>query len=69
MTEIDLTSQFPSRDLSNITKEELIGSLELCVIWVRAALECKAWHWDPDQWAAADHSCREAQALLDRSRI
>lgn len=32
--------------------------------WLRAALDCKDWHWDPDQHEAAEMAFQAAEAAL-----
>jgi hypothetical protein len=42
----------------------LVDKADLAAIWVRAALDCKDWHWDADQYDAAEWSCNELRAAL-----
>ncbi len=39
-------------------------ALELQNEWVRGALQCKDWHWDGDQRAAAEWSLAQAEDML-----
>lgn len=45
-------------------KAELVRHLHNLDAWVSGALECKDWHWDPDQREAATLDHVSAQSFL-----
>lgn len=47
---------------------DLRAQLSLMCTWVRAALDCKTWHWDGDQWEAADGSEKYSRELLEKTK-
>lgn len=44
--------------------DELIECLEIQLIWVRGALDCKSWTWDEQQREAAESEYNRATQLL-----
>jgi Lar family restriction alleviation protein len=44
--------------------EGLVEALREAECWLTAALECKTWHWDPDQRVAATDAQRRARQAL-----
>lgn len=46
------------------TRKRLVDALKLSQCWLKAALECKDWHWDSDQYKAAEQSYVEGEAAL-----
>lgn len=46
---------------------ETLASLGAMVDWVKAALNCKDWHWDGDQREAAELEFATALAVVDKA--
>ena len=45
---------------AKLTKRDIAFALD----WLRAALDYKDWHWDGDQWNAANESYYRAKRVL-----
>jgi hypothetical protein len=45
-----------------------VETLDVALIWLKSALDCKSWHWDHDQhqWATMVHD--ELRAMLAASQ-
>jgi hypothetical protein len=44
--------------------------LLLCVaLTLRGALDCKDWHWSPDQWDAGDAWCTQLMTILAAAKV
>ena len=46
---------------------DLLEALAIQNEWVRAALECKDWHWDGDQRVAAEQSLAAGLAAIAKA--
>lgn len=46
------------------TRKRLLDALKMSQCWLKAALECKDWKWDSDQYKAAEQSYVEGEAAL-----
>ncbi|NBT32737.1 MAG: hypothetical protein EBT13_12790 [Rhodobacteraceae bacterium] len=42
----------------------LVDKADLAAIWLRTALDCKDWHWDADQYDAAEWSYNQLRVAL-----
>lgn len=49
---------------SDPIKEKLVEALKWDQCWLKAALECKSWYWDSDQWAGAKECYDESERIL-----
>ena len=47
---------------------ELLEALEIAELWLTAALECKEWHWDADQYEAATESRDTVRTAISNAR-
>jgi len=43
--------------------------LEECLLWLRSALNCPSWHWDPQQKDCAEEACAKAESLLSKNVV
>ena len=46
------------------SRGQLLAALKAQATWVRAALDCKTWHWDADQREAAEFEYKAAIAVI-----
>lgn len=60
----ELEKQAEARQAAEMRAQATRECLTDMHLWVKAALECETWNWDPDQHEAATDCANEAKALL-----